>query len=851
MKKSDSQRLPVDAPTETDVARAALPRFDRRLGSGLSAKQLSFASDRPGLLKKTSSLSFANKVDESKDSVLSGSFEKRLSPRGSWNQSLENVERLRKSFSEVSADRKSDRRQQSNSWGTHVLAASFSPTGIFVFFRLIPLCVIIFFVLASFCPGSIHSKSFCGDRNFLGIYYEYPSVSLILLSLLGISLVYEIYQCSDFWIRVIETTRSRKLARIFQQIKVFIFDTIQPSEDAKFDTSPIWRPIAVFSYVILSPFLVVFTELALLFGSPFELSTGRFLSDYEIFRSVITGTVFATLGLIGAIVTIAANSSPSAVGILLSVFSALSMFHIVLFLWQFSRDDETEFIVSFVNNCTLASHVSSLLPVETNSPGLALDEAVGECPFYRSMRFRESVDFREQGHMRDFQIVQLLRNIRINPKLRRIYFSSSNKLSVKTGRFVAAQLKQSDSIVQLVNQIHITDRMEVIVLTPDMDRSRAILSRLHDSTLVPWNTEEISWKEGLPWAASRPMKSLDNTLFPFTGAIALAFANPDILLELDIGSNMIGDELADDLSQLVERSKKLMYLEVAQNQFTKKGMDKILNAIIHHPTLEFVRLSTVLLHIGSIRSDSLLDLSLPTIYQAAVSRCVDSLYDCCNDKSNLVGNASAQVLTKLDPVSEKLYIGQIHEVAATQFRQSGRELYRSVPPGVANECIRRVAHRLGKYEIVDPHEKLDLPPDACVDAGIVRMKDIMENRLFMSFLHTDFDIALISKLIEQYNEHIEDLDMKGMPLTGDAFRMILNSLKQKKRIRSLNFSNCAIADPTCAEDVIKFVLESSETLMELNLIGNSAFNGKKNDIWKAISTSDKINTPRIMVDNTM
>ena len=850
MENSGSSRLPTEAQSGPDAAQANRPRLDRRLGSGLSAKQLSFASDRTELLKKTSTLSLVNKIEESQDSVFSEAFQKRLSPKGSWNQSVD-VERYRKSFSEISVERKSDRRQLNDLWGTRVLTASFTPIGIFVSLRLIPLCVLIFYVLVSFCPGSVDSASFCGDRNFFGIYYEYPSVSLILLSLLGISLVFEMYQCSDYWISVIETTRSRKLVRVLQRIMGFIFDTVQPSEEAKFDTSPIWRPVAVFLYVILAPLLTLITEMSLLFGCPFELARGRFLSDYEIFRSVITGTVLSTLGSIGAIVSIAVNSSPSIVGILLLSFCGLSLCHNTLFLWQFSRDDETDFIVSFVNNCTLASHVSSLLPVETNSPGLMLDEAVGECPFYRSMRYRESVDFREEGNMRDFQVVQLLRNLRINPKLRRVFFSSSNKLSVKTGRLVAAQLKHPDSIVERVNQIHITDRIEAIVYTPDIDRSRAILSRLHDHALVPWNTKEISWKEGLPWAPSRQMKSVDNTLFPFTGAIALAVANSDILLELDIGSNMIGDELADDLSQLVDRSKKLFNLEIAQCRFTKKGMDKILNAIVHHPSLEFVRLSTVLLHIRSIRSDSLLDLSLPTMYQAAVSRCVDSLYDCCHERANLVGSASAHVLPKLDPASERLYLSQIHEVAATQFRQAGRELYRSVPPGVANECIKRVAHRLGKYEIADPYDKLDLPPDRCVDAGIVRMKELVEARLFMSFLHTEFDIALISKLIELYNEHIEDLDLKGMPLTGDSFRMLLNAVKRKKRIRSLNFSNCAIADTSCTEDVIKFVLESAESLMEMNLVGNSAFNGKKNEIWKAISSSNKINTPRIIVDNTM
>jgi hypothetical protein len=39
--------------------------------------------------------------------------------------------------------------------------------------------------------------------------------------------------------------------------------------------------------------------------------------------------------------------------------------------------------------------------------------------------------------------------------------------------------------------------------------------------------------------------------------------------------------------------------------------------------------------------------------------------------------------------------------------------------------------------------------------------------------------------------------------------------------------------------------------MEVNLLGNRGFNGKKNEIWSAISQSEKVNTPRIMVDNTL
>ena len=829
-------------------------RLDKQPSMQRGETHASAEADRIVFLTKISSLS-SDKVMLRARPGRSGSFnqdqgqnpDRRLSPQVSWDRSHDSIFRRDKSSSEVSEARKSGRQAANDTPASKILHATFGGVGILVFQRILVIWLVVALIIINVCPGSNDSASFCGDPKFFGIYYEYPSISLISLSFLGVVFLAIIYQSSDHWISTIQKIKSQSVVKYFLKCVYFFTKTFQPNEDQKPDTDLIWRPIAALLYTLICIPLFVVSELTLLIQYPLELGRDRFYSDYEIFRSVLVGTIVAVVSMVCAISAIGINSlSPVGIALLVSAFFQLCQ--TVLFLWRFARDDESNFIVSFITNCSLASHVSHLLPPDDVSKD-TLSE-VGECPFYRTMRYREKIDFRQLGEMREFQIVQLLRNLKLNPVTSHLFFSPSNKLPVRIGRLVATQLKQPDMLVEFLNEIRIHAPGERVIYTPDVSRTRTMLSTLRSHALVPWNTREIHWREGLPWAKKLTIPAADSTLFPFSAAVAIGVTNPEILLELDLGSNMIGDELADDLAQLIDRSKKLVYLELGLNQFTKKGMGQIVQSIINHPSLEFVRLSTVLFSVISLKADSFLDLSLPTMYQQAVNRCVDSLYDCCQQFPDLVGS-TLDSPPRLPPKVLDYYLGRIREVGATQFRLAGRELYRSVPPEVASKCVQRVAHRLGKYEIADPHDLLELPGNRCLDASVVKMKELVDSRLYLSFLHPEFDIMLISKIIETHNENIEELDMRGMQLNGDSFKMLLQALVPKKRLKSITFTNCGIQDTHCVSDLIKFIIDSSETLMEVNLLGNRGFNGKKNEIWSAISQSEKVNTPRIMVDNTL
>jgi hypothetical protein len=830
------------------------PKFERGV-SGASSVQFALEKNGSGLPENPAQS--LEKADANSSRALKryGSSEGALVLRsgirshGSGSAlGSENVERLRKSFSNVSETRSAGpNRMAEQPIGSKILGGFFSPWGIFMYLRLAPLLLPVLYVLTSFCPGSSDSSSICGDPKFNGIYFEYPVLSLISLAIMVVVYMYLMFESSEYWISVIEDIRTLSLVRVIVRALGYVVDTVQPSADSKVDMSPIFRPLAVLFYGLFAPLLLLNAEVILLAGSPLSLSPHRFFADYEIFRTIIVGTILSVLGSFLAVLAIASNSL-SIIGIALLAVSLLLLATNMLYIWQYARDDESEFIVAFINNCAIGSSIPKFNLSE--QPLADGDERAGDCPFYRTMRFRPSVDFRHEGELRDFQIVQLIRNLKVNPRLTSLYFSANNKLPIRMARIMATQLQKPGMIVNRVNDhIRPLNQSEAIILTPDVDRARATLSTIHDHSLRPWNNE-IKWTQGLPWAPTLRTAARGATLFPFTGCLAINLANPDNLRELDLGSNRIGDELADDLTQLIAKSKKLYYLEIGGNFFTKSGIDKIVKVLINHPTIQFVRLSTVLIPISELRSSAVLDISLPRMYQNAVNRCVDSLFDSCSKSENLMGSTN-KVAFKLPPAHEKVYLGLIHEVAAKEYRLVGRELYRSVPPELAKQCIRRVAHRLGKYQIEDPHGQLELPPDRCVDASVVKLKDMMENRLYTCFLHSDFDVMLISRMIDVHNTEIEELDLRGMPLDGEGFRMILNAVTGKERLRSVNFSYCGILDTTCTQDVINFIIRSSETLIEVNLQGNRAFDGQKDHIWATVSNSEKQNTPRIIVDSKM
>ena len=773
-----------------------------------------------------------------------------LSPQSSLSIGGGNMIETQQSFSELSADRALNRRALGGQvpLGSQVLDVSFSQVGILVFHRMMPLLLISSFILVNFCPGSEYTNSICGEPGFFGLYYENASISVTSLALLGSSLVYIIYQCSEYWISKLSLIWSFRGFRVILRVWNFLMETLQPSEQPKPDIPPLNRTLAGIIYLITSVPLVFVAEAVLLFEFPTRLANSRFFSDYEIFRSVILGTLLAVMGcVLGSMVL--SYTGVSIVAIVLICVSVTLFLLTVLSVWQMARDEGIGFTVALTNTLFMESSALKLSGLLNNTA--PDDMSGGECPYLKTMRYRYTIDMRREGELKEFQIIQLLRNLKTNPTARKLYFASTNKLSVKIGRLAAQQLNKPEMIIYSINDdIRPKNSCEALVLTPDIDRSRALFSTIRDHSLVPWNTSEFHWWSGLPWAPSWRIGARDRTLFPFTGAMALNLCNPELLLELDIGSNEIGDEIAPDLSELIKKSKKLIYLEMGSNLFSNKGMEPIINSIVNHPSIRFVRLSSVLISIADLKTDCVIDLSLPRIYAAAVARCIEALFDCCYGTEDLTGS-TLQLAPEPLPWEEKVYMGRIHEVAATEFRRVGRDLYRSLPPEAANNCMRRVAHRLGKFTLPDPHDELDLPPDKCVDGSVIRFPDLVEKRLYTCFLHPEFDLVFIAKIIEKFNHDIEEVDMHGMPLRGDAFKLLLRSLVSKKRIRQLNFTRCSISDPTCVADVIEFIIKSSESFMEINLTGNRAFNGKKDEIWKEISKCNKINTPRIIVDNTL
>lgn len=779
-----------------------------------------------------------------------GTPEKGFSKQGSGlvsSPGSENLERLRKSFSLLSDNKVVGSRETAFRLGTRVLTLVFSPIGILVCYRLLPLSFTALYVLASFCPGSTSGESFCGDAGFDGLFSQHPAFAMVSISILVLGFVYVAAQCSSHWVQVIQTIRTLRSSQKVSKVVSVLVDTEQPTETTKISLAPLYRPVAVAIYTVIWAPLLVVSELVLLLRYPLRLASDRFLSDYEIFRFSVLAVAPSVLGVVVGISLMTMNSV-SPVGTCLFLISICMIGINLLFVRQFSADDGVGFIAGFVATGFIATTVQG--PSETRSVkdehfNLKLDETSGDCPFYKTMSYRSTVDFREEKMLKDFQIVQFLRNLRINPRLKSVWFAPTNALHAEIGKLVANQLKDAGRVLETVNALDIKKVMsgDALVQTPDTERCRILFTPALDSATV----NSVDWRDGLPWKTQPRLAAQEHTLFPFTASMCLSLAPVDLLVEIDLGSNGLGDEVAKDLSVLIYKAKKIFNLEIAQNAFSKKGIKRIIDVIIDHPAVEFVRLSTVLLVLSELRKDTILDLSVPKTYAHAVLRCVNSLFDACAICPELTGTTMDDA-PRLPTSAEGFYFLQIASLLPAEYRLCGRELYRSVPPEVASQCIRRVAHRLGKYQIDDPHEELDLPADGCLDAGVVRSASLVERRLYTTFLH-EYDVMLIAKIVEVQNQDIEELDVKGQPLSMESFIALLKAVRKKPRLRSLNFSNCKISDPAVMEPLITFLIESPESLAEVNLMGNRAFNDKKEVIWSRLSASTRINIPRVLVDN--
>ena len=721
----------------------------------------------------------------------------------------------------------------------------FTPLGILLFYRLCPSGIMVLSVMVIFCPGSDHSRSFCGDPGFHGIYDTDSVFSVVSLIFLGVSLLFTLCMCSLFWIHMIEVVGKFRISLRVTRMLNTVLATVQPEEKEDVQPIPITRRLAVFLYVVFALLFLLISELTLLFLYPFRLAPGLFFGDYEIFRSVVFGSVMAVVNAVAGSLAIKENSV-SPVGLILVGIAGASLLANLMFLFVYAVDDRSNIFSAFVVNCSISPPAPRTFSEDSD------DEA--DFPFYRTLRYRKEVKVEKERKIKRFEILQLMKNLRTNSSLQKVTFSKENDLPAECGLLLAQFLK-THPLTALLN-VNGLDLNEIptslsLILSPDTLRVKALFGP-DEHGLVPWDTRRVRWQDGLPWSGLArtedcSSKSSPEQLFPFLIGFVLGLVDTGKLKELDLSSNELTDDVSKDIAEFLLRAEKLETIELGSNNFTLGEYRRIIGSVIRNRKIIFVRLSSVLIDIENIRTSRCLDLSLPTMYARAVAKCVDSLFDACAPEPTLTGSFATQP-TKLSKQEERAYFERLSTVIANEFGSVGREYYRSVTPSVAQLCIARTAHRLGKHVLADPGNQLDLKPEQCIDGSIAKETDIVETKLYMSFL-SDADFVLISSIIDIQNDSIAELDLRGMPLTGNQISMILRCLISKSALKSLNFGFCGVKDPLALPELMKFLKTCSETLSEINLKGNPAFAGKKDHIWSLLDSYPRAFNPRIIVDN--
>lgn len=802
---------------------------------------------------RRSSVSTDRSSDDRNSSTRKRTFLRRFSPAASREFSAsafsDHIEQYRRSFSNVSSSNSRLERLIPILAETikYILHFAFSRYGILVCYRIIPACVMVLSFMVSFCPGSDREYTACGDPGFNGIYYEYQTFSIVSLSLISLCFLFVAFECSSFWVTHMQALAHMHASKFVEGIMKAIFVTVQETDISRSKTRRFNRFRIRIFYGISWPIFIVLSEIILAVAFPTRLASIRFFGDYEIFRSVILGTVVSIINIISASLTIASNSVPW-LAIALLVLSIVSLVVNWAYVIQFSVDDQCSTATGWLVNCTFPTHAPQVLMDDEVTTEI-ISEDVGDCPFYRTLRFRKRVDFRAEGQLKDFQLIQLLNSLKVNPTTKRVNFSPKNNLPAALGKLIANQVRQPGMAIQMINMVRLKHVMETraLIETPDTERCRVLYKTSHHEDWVPWNTEQIDWRDGLPWATPPHVRSRDHVLFGVVASTVISLADPNRLEELDLGSNEIGDDCAKQLAELVFKSKKIFNLEIGGNRFTMSGISLVIDEIVRHPTLMYVRLSSVLLEMNVIRTAVVLDLSLPQIYATAVERNVDSIFESCAEVEDLRGSFFEPAV-KQDPWSEARYIAKVGDIIGTQYRLVGRDFYRSLTPYVGELCILRAVKRLGKIVVDIPNELIDIPLSKALDTYNLRTPEELETRLYTCLFH-EYDLTLIARLIAADNPDIEELDLRGMPLSSTGFIQILHALREKKKLRILNFSQCGIDDPLALEQLILFLINCSDTLAEINLRGNPAFQHNKAAIWEAINGSGTINNPRIVIDN--
>ena len=606
-----------------------------------------------------------------------------------------------------------------------------------------------------------------------------------------------------------------------------------------------WNMVSRIVYIVFAPLFLLFAELTLLVSRPLELSPVPFFADFEISRSVLFGTALAVFNIAAGSIMIGANDTVSVLGTFSVCTNLVLLLVNVGFVVQFAIDDKISVVSSLIVNCKIPTETRLAAELSAFDDEEEIRE---DCPFYRTMKYRERVNFSTEKRLLRFQVAQLIENLRINLKLKRLQFDYTNFVTVGTAESLALFIKRTLRLglwLEEVNTLTLRELKELseFVLTPD-ERSVAVLySRTLQENLVPWNADEIRWQDGFPWSVDSELTGDDFTLFPLTATIALTLLDPEKLVQVDIGSSRIGDEMIPRIQSLVEAATNLVHLELSGTWISIEGFRPLMTTLADHASLKFFRISSVLHNLEDLRTAPILDISLPRLYADAVERCVEGLYRVSSEQDELRGDFFGKALI---PSEWELadHIAQIRSFIGDEYRLVGRDFFRSLPPTVVDGCVFRVAHRLGKFVVPDPSSEIDIPKERAVD-GHDLDQTLIESKLF-PLIFSELDIELVATVLSKQNFGLEELDLRGMPLLHPL--ALLRAVRGKRTLKTLNLSYCKIADPEALTEIDALLADDFEELREVFLRGNLAFDGKKGHIWSIIGQPDRVSHPRVVLD---
>ena len=771
----------------------------------------------------------------------------------------------------------------------NILAQIFMPWGIFWFIRLVPFLYFVSAPLVLFCPPPDIETTICGLAGSPGGLYDgFRIFAAIYIVFLLLMLLVVLWESADPWINYFDSLFYHPNTKEFSITISSLFDVSQQ------DNTPVNQKVFAavkdpnfvpkkrlsnrVAYCLLAPLLLAYTLVRPLFQSPKRLSENRYYGDFEICICFQTGTINSLMGLVAGILAVVSNGGVSLFGYLL-IISCISLFIFAyIFSNQFAADDERSHFSAFLTLHFMPSRTAPLVDsidenedsespdplvsarIDSNFPSKPpaprKQEPVYDIPLYRTIRYRQRLDYRGEGQLKDFQVLQLINLFKKHCQVTELWFDANNGISTGAAAvFCSYLLSGSFEAIESVNYLNVKDLIleNALTMSPDAIRSESVFAPANDAELVPWNPE-ISWRDGL-WFGQRneddrrySLTAKDSKLFPFLASVAMSMIDPFRLVEIDLGSNELTDESVFQISNLITKSQNLFLLELGGNKFgIENGFKPLVKAITNHETIKFVRLSTVLLNLAELRSSSSIDLSLPRIYASGIERVVQSVFEACLEVDSLKSDFFGTAKKASQRALENHYM-IIRDMISRDYRYLGRDFYRTITPSMVKHVLERVAHRVGKYIVSDPGPRLDLSGERAVDGLYLNTeRAVLEEKLYLSLLD-ECDILLVCAVIEKWNEGIEEIDFKGMPLVHDWSRHILEMLGDRKKIRTINFTGCGIRDPELPNHVLNLLRKDSPCLREIGMRGNPAMKGKTPAILRVIDEPDRKSHPNVIID---